>query len=80
MIIQIEEKTEKREIARYILEKLPDWFGIEASREEYITESEQQIFLVAQDNRMSTGFLCLKETGQDTLEIAVMGVLPECHR
>ena len=26
------------------------------------------------------GFLCLKETGKDTLELAVMGVLKEYHR
>ena len=26
------------------------------------------------------GFLCLKETGKETVELAVMGVLQEYHR
>lgn len=26
------------------------------------------------------GFLCLKETGKATMELAVMGVRKECHR
>jgi GNAT superfamily N-acetyltransferase len=36
--------------------------------------------LVSEENGESNGFLCLKETGKDTVELAVMGVLPEYHR
>ena len=32
---QIQDSTKKKEIARSILEGLPEWFGIEQAREEY---------------------------------------------
>ncbi len=32
------------------------------------------------ENDEPNGFLCLKETGKDTVELAVMGVLKEFHR
>lgn len=32
------------------------------------------------DGDKPTGFLCLKETGKATVEVAVMGVLKEYHR
>ena len=71
---------EKRRIARLILETLTDWFGIPEARETYIRESADEIMLVSEENGESNGFLCLKETGKDTVELAVMGVLPEYHR
>ena len=36
MIVEITDPTEKKAIARNVLEALADWFGIEESREEYI--------------------------------------------
>ncbi len=71
---------EKRRIARLILEALTDWFGIPEARENYIRESADEIMLASFDNDVPNGFLCLKETGMDTLELAVMGVLKEYHR
>ena len=71
---------EKRRIARLILETLTDWFGIPEARETYIRESADEIMLVSEENGEPNGFLCLKETGKDTVELAVMGVLPEYHR
>ncbi|MBQ4422742.1 MAG: GNAT family N-acetyltransferase [Clostridia bacterium] len=71
---------EKCRIARLILEALTDWFGIPEARETYIRESADEIMLVSEENGESNGFLCLKETGKDTVELAVMGVLPEYHR
>ena len=35
-ILQISDDIEKKNIARFILEALPDWFGIPESRDEYI--------------------------------------------
>lgn len=63
---------------KFILKRL--WFGIEQARENYIAESADQIFLAEYEKGAYTGFLCLKETGKDTVEIAVMGVKKECHR
>ena len=80
MIIEVINPTEKQTIARKILEALTDWFGIEESREDYITRSAEWTFLVVRDGNNDVGFLCLKETGKATVEIAVMGVLKEYHR
>lgn len=80
MAKEITDKNEKRAIAKKILELLPEWFGIEESREEYIQESMEQDFIAAVKDDSPVGFLCLKETGKDTVELAVMGVMKEYHR
>ncbi len=81
MIRHITDTNEKLNISRAVLEALPDWFGIPESREEYISDSAQQPFFAAFDHDgKASGFLCLKETGRDTVELAVMGVLKEHHR
>ena len=71
---------EKQRIARSILEALPDWFGVPESREEYIRESTDLPFFAAYDGDCPIGFVCLKETGKETVELHVMGVLKEYHR
>lgn len=80
MIRQILNFDEKRAVARELLEALPEWFGIPAAREEYIENSGSQTFFAAFENKIPVGFLCLKETGKDTLELAVMGVSKGFHR
>lgn len=81
MIIKhIQDAESKKEIVREILEALPDWFAIEEGREVYINESIGQVCIAATEDGQSIGFLCLKETGKDTMELAVMGVLKEYHR
>ena len=80
MIKFIEDANERRKISRQILEALPEWFEVEESREQYIRESADQIFLAAKENDAYVGFLCLKQTGNATVELAVMGVLKEYHR
>ena len=80
MIKEIVEVNEKPKIARMILEALPDWFGIKESREEYIENSAGEIMIASFACDTPNGFLCLKQTGAQTVEIAVMGVLKEYHR
>ena len=80
MIKEIFDKTEKQHISREILESLTEWFEVDESREKYISESADQIFIASEENGCYNGFLTLKETGKDTIEIAVMGVLKELHR
>lgn len=80
IIEKVNNKKDKQIISRFILEALPSWFGIEESREEYIYQCEEQMLLVAKINDKPVGFLSLKETGKDTVELAVMGVLPNYHR
>ena len=66
---------EKERIVRHILEALPDWFEVTEAREHYIAESRGFICFVSFDETEPVGFLCLKETGAETVELAVMGVL-----
>ena len=80
MIREILDKEEKKRISRKILEALPNWFGIKEAREEYISDCESQYFFAAEKDREAIGFLCLKQTGKDTVEVSVMGILPEFHR
>ena len=80
MVVEITESKEKQAIARKILEALTDWFGLEESREEYISGSAGWIFFAAKEKEEFVGFLCLKETGKATVELAVMGVLMDHHR
>ena len=80
VIRQVTDPEEKSRIAREILEALPDWFGVPESREQYIAASADEILVAAMENGQHVGFLCLKETGKDTMELAVMGVLQPYHR
>ena len=81
MQIQIlDDRQKKQRVARTILEALPEWFGIPEARENYIRESADEIMLVSSEGGDTKGFLCLKETGKATLELAVIGVLKEHHR
>ncbi len=79
-IARVEDAAEKQRISRKVLEALPDWFGIPESREQYIKESAGQPFFAAFDGENPIGFLCLKETGKETVELCVMGVLKDHHR
>ena len=79
-IVRVEEATEKQRISRSILEALSEWFGIPEAREQYIKESAAQPFFAALDAEKLIGFLCLKETGKETVELSVMGVLKDYHR
>ena len=80
MIEQVFNKDEKSTIARNILESLTEWFEIEEGREKYIKECVDQIFIAAKEGGTNAGFLCLQETGKDTVELAVMGVLKNFQR
>ena len=76
---EVTEPIEKAKIVRLILEALPDWFEVPESREAYIRESGSQQLFAAYDEDRPVGFICLKETGKDTAELSVLGVLKEYH-
>ena len=80
MIRIVDDIEEKQRIARSILTALPEWFGIPESTENYIRESANEIMVASFEEEKANGFLCLKETGKDTVELAVMGVLKTHHR
>ena len=80
IVRRIEEQDKKQRIAREVLEALTEWFEVPEYRENYIQESRDQIFFAAEENGEAAGFLCLKETGKPTVELAVMGVKKTFHR
>ena len=80
MLVRILDKKEKQKIARQILEALPEWFEVEEGREEYIAACVDWIFIADKEDDAYAGFLCLKETGNATVELAVMGVKKDYHR
>ena len=72
MIVEIKNSKEKQAISRKVLEALTDWFGIEESREEYISGSADWTLFAVKEENEAIGFLCLKETGKATVELAVI--------
>ena len=80
IIREITVPAEKQQIARLVLEALPDWFEVPETREKYIQKSGSLPFFAAFDADRPVGFICLNETGKDTAEICVMGILKEYHR
>ena len=76
----VADPDEKQRVAQTVLVALPDWFGVPAERDKYVRESAGLPFFAAYDDDRPVGFLCLKETGRDTIEIHVMGLLKEYHR
>jgi len=79
-IITVTDPAQKEKTAREILEALQDWFEVTETREGYIRDSRGQTFFAAEEDGRTVGFLCLKETGKSTVELAVMGVRKESHR
>ena len=79
-IKEVEDSKEKQQITRNILESLNEWFENVEGRESYIRESVELPLIAAYDEDKPVGFICLKETGKDTVELHVMGVLKEYHR
>ena len=75
-----EQPDRKAQIVREVLEALQEWFEVPESREAYIRDSREQPCFAAEQDGGIIGFLCVKETGKATLELAVMGVKKEYHR
>ena len=80
MIKFLTDKEEKKNVAQQVLGVLPEWFGIPESTENYILQSTEQDMYAAYENEVPIGFICMKETSKDTVELAVMGIKKEYHR
>ena len=59
----VSDPARRVEIARTILSQLPEWFGIPAATEGYITDAAHEPCFVCEKDGAPVGFLCLKETG-----------------
>jgi GNAT superfamily N-acetyltransferase len=66
--------------AESILRSLPDWFGIEEAIVDYVRTADRSPTFVAEAAGEAVGFLTLKQTSADAVEIHVMGVRPAWHR
>jgi GNAT superfamily N-acetyltransferase len=62
------------------LRALPDWFGIEQALVEYARAAHVLPTFVAARGGETVGFLTLKPTSSDAVEVHVMAVLPHAHR
>lgn len=63
-----------------ILRALPDWFGIESAITDYATAANALPSFVAAADRDVVGFVTVRATSQDALELHVMGVLAAWQR
>lgn len=79
------------EVAERILRALPDWFGIESSVQQYIRAADELETFVVIISRpacggrewrpdQALGFVTLRETSAEAVELHAMGVLPAWHR
>ena len=80
MIEYIKTSEMKRQIVQTVLNDLPAWFGVEAYTEAYIKNSVDRLLFAAKDKDTFIGFVMLKETSKDTLEIDCMGIMKAYHR
>ena len=78
-ILQIDDPSQKSQIAKAILYQLPDWFGIPESTNGYIDGCADKPLWAAMVEGSPAGFIALKETSPVTAEIYVIGVLPHLH-
>jgi len=67
-------------LAEGILRALPAWFGIEQAVVDYARAANEMPTFVAARGEEAVGFLTLKPTSADAVEVHVMAVLPGEHR
>jgi ribosomal protein S18 acetylase RimI-like enzyme len=79
-IKEISEHELKSKTTGDILHRLPQWFGIETSIQEYIHGVKDRAFWAAFDDEEPVGFICIKENNPFTAEIYVIGILEPYHR
>jgi N-acetylglutamate synthase-like GNAT family acetyltransferase len=72
--------VDRAAIARSILEGLPEWFGIQKAREEYIERAGELPMLAVSIGTEIIGFLSIANKTRVSSEIFVMGVRRDWHR
>ena len=75
----IKDYKNKKNIIRSILYDLPEWFGIPESTEEYILEGSQLPTFVAYVESEGVGFITVKRTNKNELELFVLGIKRKYH-
>lgn len=80
MVRRIENPEDRSRIAREILGKLPQWFGIPESTAEYVRVCAELPVWAAFEADQCVGFVAMRSTSPCAAEICVMGVDPAHHR
>jgi len=79
-IKEITSPEERSNITKYILEALPDWFGIEEAIQTYVEEVASRVTWAIYSKGEVIGMVSIQETSKYAMEIHVMGVLLNYHR
>lgn len=80
MVIKIEDREIKEKVCLKILEALPEWFEIPASRISYAKACRNLPFWVDREDGGEKGFIAMKETSQYAVEVYVTGVKKNYQR
>lgn len=78
-IRRIHDASEKTAICGLLLHSLPEWFGIEASIQEYMTAVRPLPFYAAYADGAPAGFAAVTPHTPQAAEVCVMGVLASHH-
>lgn len=74
-VFEVTDSNKKTKLVEDILRDLPEWFGIEESTQEYINDAiSLPVYSIG-----NVGFISLKETSEDTIEIHCIGIKKDFH-
>ncbi len=73
-------EEQDREACRVLLDSLGDWFGIEASNQEYIASLGKLPSAVVIDNGGIAGFTSIETHNSESMELLVIAVSESYHR
>ena len=79
-IVEICDNNKKAEYTNNILRKLPEWFGIEESIQEYVNTVHKYPYWAAFENNICIGFFSGTIHYNRTGDIYVCGIDPKYHR
>lgn len=79
-VIEISDNDEKSSIVKQVLSCLPEYFGIEESTNEYITDAYDSHLWAAYEDENLVGFINLKSSSLKSAEIRCMGIKPKYQR
>ncbi len=79
-VIEVFDTSQKAQISNDILRALPEWFGIEASIVDYVSECKNMPMYALYSGDQVIGFVALKEHFTGSCELYVLGILKEFHR
>jgi ribosomal protein S18 acetylase RimI-like enzyme len=77
---EIDVASEKSTVCGSVLRALPDWFGIEESIRDYVSDVFGMKMWAVFDGDKAIGFCALNVHYKSSAEIHVMGILAEYHR